>query len=201
METTPLAAVQAPALLTPSRKYAIFFLILVQGILKMHSVAKQLKALKSEMRKQRERINGFIPNPSEVFEQYVKILSNITAVDESEMKLFLKEYLKDHLRKKVKNQVLSKEKVEEILYETHQKVLTSEGVQAVLSAKSSTLRSIERIDRGDKKMFQSEESAKIQALVDVMEKFLSEISGISGYSKEELSETQYVVLAEIVNGL
>ncbi len=199
--TTQSTATQAPASLTQSRKHAIFFIIVVKAVLNMQSLTKQLKSLRSEMRIQREKVNGFIPNPSEVFEQYVKILSNVSGVEKNEMTLFLKEYLKDHLRKKVKEQVLPQEKVEEILYETYQKVLTLKGIQSVLSVTEDAKRSIEKVDRGEKKIFQSQESAKIQVLIDVMEKFLSEISGISGYSQEELSETQYTVLVAIVDGL
>jgi transcriptional regulator of heat shock response len=192
---------QVPAELSQSRKYAIFFKILVQGFLKMQSFVKQFKALRSEMRGQRERVHGFVPSPPEVFEQYAKIFSNITEVELSEMKLFLKEYLKDHLRKKMKEQTLPQEKIEEVLYETHQKVITPEGIETVLNAKKDAYRSLEKIDRGNRKLFQSEESAKIHALVGIMENFFTEISGISGYSKDEISETQYAVLVAIVDGL
>ena len=167
----------------------------------MQSLAKQFKALRTEIKKQGDQIRGFVPNPSEVFEQYAKILSNVTEVDLPEMKLFLKEYLKDHFRKKIEIKEISQEKVEEVLYEAHHRVLTSAGVQSVLNARDSIHHSLNKDYRGGRKLFQSEQSAKISALVEVMEKFLGEISGISGYSKQELSQAQYAVLEAIVDGL
>lgn len=201
METTVFAT-QAPVSLTQGRKHTIFFLILVQGILKMQSLVKQVKSLRSEMKRQRERMDSrFIPDPSDVFGQYAKVFSNITGVEESEMKLFLKEYLKDHLKKRLAEPKLSQEKVEEILYNTHQRMTTVEGIGAILDYRERSERTLNAVKHGEGRIFQSKESAMLKVIVEQMNSFIEEMSGISGYSSDELSEVQYIVLASIIDGL
>jgi hypothetical protein len=191
-------AVTAPAELSQSRKYAIFFTLVVKMVVNMQQVAKRFKALKTELSKQRQEIRGYVPDPKELLTQYSKILSDISGVPHDEMRLFVKEYIKDHLKKNIKNVSIGKEKAEEVLYNTVLQTLTVEGLNTIEHAGSK----FKTVDGTvSKKLFQSESSARLDLFVEVTKFISTEMSKLVGCSVDELDQTQYVLLSSIIDEL
>jgi hypothetical protein len=191
-------AVTAPAELSQGRKYAIFFTLIVKMVVNMQQVAKRFKALKTELSKQRQEIRGYVPDPKELLTQYSKILSDISGVPHDEMRLFVKEYIKDHLKKKIKNVSIDKEKAEEVLYNTALQALTVKGLNTIEHAGSKFKTVDETVS---KKLFQSKSSARLDLFVEVNKFISTEMSTLVGCSVDELDQTQYVLLSSIIDEL
>jgi hypothetical protein len=190
-------AVTASAELSQSRKYAIFFTLIVKMVVNMQQVAKRFKALKTELTKQRNEIRGYVPDPKELLTQYSKILSDISGVPHDEMRLFVKEYIKDHLKKKMKNLDISQERAEKVVYATALQLLTPEGIDTA----ARTQQMLKKIHTRPAKVFQTDVGSKLEGLTEIIEFFTKEISSLCGCSVDELDQSQYTLVSAIIDEL
>jgi hypothetical protein len=190
-------AIMAPAELSQSRKHAIFFILIVKMVVNMQQVARRFKALKTELSKQREHVRNYLPDPKELLTQYSKIFSDISGVPHDEMRLFVKEYIKDHFKKNIKNLDIGQEKADQVLYNFSLQGSTVKGITVF----ADTQERIKKIDNRPKKFFQTELASRIEGLKEIMEFISKEMSNLVDCSVDELDQTQYVLIEAIINDL
>lgn len=182
--------------LSKSRKYAIWFTLFVKIIANLQKFTIEVKKFRNEFRKQQDKIHGYVPDWTELLDNFSKILSDISKVEQDEMRLFVKEYIKDHLRKKVKLVELEESKKEELIYEYFLNLPNTTAMNAVNHAQS--LIKID-FDNDKPKMFESQNAMLFRKIAEAGDYLANEMSKLIGCRSDELQEAQLAVVFAIID--
>jgi len=186
------------ATLSPSRKYTIFFTLIVKLVVNMQEFAKRFKALNTEQRRLKNSIPGYIPDWKELLTVFSRILSDISGIDQVEMRQFIKEYMKDHLKKRIKNDAsIGQERVEEIVYTLSMTLPSVEGVNVLGKAQSIVKKDSDR----ERKIFENPGATKLRLFSEAIELVSKEMCKLVGCDVNELNQASYVLVSEIIDEL
>lgn len=181
--------------LSNSRKHVIWFTLLVKLIVNFQTFTIEFKKLRNELRKQQDKIHGYVPDWKELLDNFSKILSDISKVEQSEMRLFIKEYAKDHLQKRVKPIELEEGKKEEIMYELCLNIPSATGANTVIHAQGLLKKDFEQ----EQKMFESKPATLFRKIEEATDYLASEMSKMIGCKPEELQSAQLALIFAIID--
>lgn len=115
MEATAIA--QTTPTMSKLEKAKIFWTLMIKGLMNFQTLTIAMKRFSANNQEKSRNIRGYVPNLQEMFDDFSKILSEISGVKTEVVKIFLKEYAKDHLKKQLKPEKIEDDRKSEILFD------------------------------------------------------------------------------------
>lgn len=113
MEATAIA--QTTPTMSKLEKAKIFWTLMIKGLMNFQTLTIAMKRFSANNQEKSRNIRGYVPNLQEMFDDFSVILSDISGIEIGKMKLFFKEYAKDHLKNRLKPESITDDRKAEIL--------------------------------------------------------------------------------------